>query len=195
MNRLYQVLLIVSSIGFSWMAMMILHEVGHVFHALLSGGVVVQVVLCPWEFSRTDVSPNPFPLFVAWGGAVWGVLLPIAAWIVTRTAARSYSYLAMFFAGFCCIANGAYIGAGSIVQAGDAGDMLRSGAAYWGLVVYGLVTVSMGLYLWNRLGIHFGLAASDGRVDRRAAIAMAIALAAVLAVEVVWTLFGPFSGS
>lgn len=188
MNRFFQVLLIVSSIGFSWLGMMILHEIGHVFHALVSGGNVVQVVLCPWEFSRTDVFPNPYPLFVAWGGAIWGVLMPISAWVVTKVAAPSHSYLAAFFAGFCCVANGAYIGAGSIVRAGDAGDMLRNGAAHWELLVYGLMAVAIGLHLWNGLGTHFGLGDSQGRVERRAAIITAIALTVVFAGQVVWTL-------
>jgi len=174
--------------------MMIVHEVGHVLHALLSGGNVVQVVLCPWEFSRTDVSPNPRPLFVAWGGAIWGVLIPLGAWIATKTALRSYSYLAAFFAGFCCVANGAYISAGSIAQAGDAGDMLRNGAAYWQLVSYGLVAMVVGLSLWNGLGPHYGLGDNQVRVDRRTAVAVAVAFAAVFAGEVAWTLCQPFSG-
>ncbi len=195
MNRSFQVLLIVSAVGFSWTAMTILHEIGHVFHAVLSGGNVVQVALSPWEFSRTDVLPNPSPLFVAWGGAVWGVLVPIAAWIVTRTTARSHSYLAAFFAGFCCIANGAYIGAGSIVQEGDAGDMLRNGAALWVLIVYGIAAVATGLRLWNGLGTHFGLGDGKARVERQTAVVVTIAFVAVVAGEVVWTLCQPFSGN
>lgn len=175
--------------------MTILHEIGHVFHAVLSGGNVVRVALSPWEFSRTDVLPNPSPLFVAWGGAVWGVLVPIAAWIVARTTARSHSYLAAFFAGFCCIANGAYIGAGSIVQEGDAGDMLRNGAALWVLIVYGITAVALGLYLWNGLGTHFGLGDGKARVERQTAVVVTIAFVAVVAGEVVWTLCRPFSGN
>ncbi|MBL7041797.1 MAG: hypothetical protein ISR77_24395 [Pirellulaceae bacterium] len=188
MNRFYQVLLIVTSVGFSWLAMMIVHEIGHVLHALLSGGYVTRVVLSPWEFSRTDVSPNPSPLFVAWGGAAWGVLLPIAIWSFTRIVARSYSYLAAFFAGFCCVVNGAYIGAGTIVHAGDAGDMLRYGAAYWQLVLYGLVATASGFYLWNGLGSYFGLGKGNGEVDKSATIAMVIACITVLLAEVAWTL-------
>ncbi len=194
MNRFFQVLLIGSLIGFSWMAMMIVHEIGHVLHALVSGGTVVQLVLSPWEFSRTDVSPNPCPLFVAWGGAVWGVLIPIVVWAIVKIVARPHSHLAAFFGGFCCVANGAYIGAGAILQAGDAGDMLRSGAASWTLITYGILVVSAGLYLWNGLGPHFGLGASGGRIDRRTAIVMAIALTVVFVGEVVWTMVHSISG-
>lgn len=195
MNRFFQVLLVGSLIGFSWMAMMIVHEIGHAFHALVSGGRVVQVVLSPWEFTRTDVSPNPYPLFVAWGGAVWGVLLPIAVWVITKAVVRPHAYLAAFFAGFCCIANGAYIGAGSIVQAGDAADMLRHGATPWVLVAYGILSFAAGLYLWNGLGPHFGLGASGGPVDKRTANVMAIALVVVFVGEVVWSIFQPIGGS
>jgi len=187
MERLYQVVLILATVIFSWLAMMVVHEVGHVIHALLSGGVVAKVVLCPWEFTRTDVSPNPAPLFVAWGGAIWGVVIPIALWLVARMVVSSYAYLMAFFAGSCCVANGAYIGVGSVGGAGDAGDLLRHGAVHWQLLVYGVTTVAVGLCFWNGLGPRFGLGESKGRIHRRAALAMAIAAAVILIGEIVWT--------
>src|SRR5262249_25255242 len=113
MTRLFQVLLIVSTILFSWLAMMAVHECGHVLHAWLSGGTVQQVVLHPLDISRTDVWPNPYPLFVAWGGAIWGCVIPLLVLAGVRGLRWPYWYLAAFFAGFCLIANGAYLGAGS----------------------------------------------------------------------------------
>ncbi|HYW78763.1 MAG TPA: hypothetical protein VE890_04265, partial [Thermoguttaceae bacterium] len=73
-GRFFQVLLIVAATGFSWLMMMVLHEAGHVLHAWLSGGHVVRVVLDPLSFSRTDVLPNPHPLWVVVGGPLWGCL-------------------------------------------------------------------------------------------------------------------------
>jgi hypothetical protein len=189
MERFYQVVLILATVVSSWLAMMVAHELGHVIHALISGGVVIKVVLCPWEFSRTDVSPNPAPLFVAWGGAIWGVLLPMLLWLAARLAVASFSYLTAFFAGFCCVANGAYIGVGSVGGAGDAGDLLRHGAAHWHLLLYGVTAVALGLWIWNGLGPRFGLGVSEGRVDRRASVAMAIAVAAILIGEIAWMAF------
>ena len=74
-----------------------------------------------------------------------------------------------FFAGFCLIANGCYIGVGSFGRIGDAGDMLRNGSPIWTLWLFGFVTFPLGLYLWNGLGTSFGLGSANGKVDRHAA--------------------------
>jgi hypothetical protein len=76
-----------------------------------------------------------------------------------------------FFAGFCLIANGAYIGIGSLGKIGDAGEMLRHGSPIWLLWLFGAVCSSFGLFLWNGLGPHFGLGAAAGKVNHRAAYA------------------------
>jgi hypothetical protein len=175
-DRLLQAVLIVSTLGFSWLAMMAVHELGHVLHLWATGGEVAHVVLHPLEFSRTDAATNPRPLAVAWGGAVWGCIIPLAIWGVATRVARQYSWLSAFFAGFCLIANGAYLAGGSFIAAGDAGDLLAHGAARWQLLLFGIPAVIGGLTLWNGLGPKFGLGASAGRVDRRAAIGMSAAL-------------------
>ena len=171
MKRLRQVLLIGSFLPLCWLAMMAVHELGHLTSAVATGGTVERVVLHPLTISRTDVSPNPHPLFVAWGGPILGILLPLALLAVFKAARLKWAYLPQFFAGFCLIANGAYIGAGSFSKAGDAGDMLRHGSPTWSLWLFGVVTLPLGLYLWNGLGPHFGLGAAAGKVDRRAAYA------------------------
>ena len=61
MNRFFQVLLIASTIGFSWLAMMAVHEFGHVLHLWVTGGTVDNVILHPLEISRTDPGKNPWP--------------------------------------------------------------------------------------------------------------------------------------
>ncbi len=111
MNRFFQALLIVSLAGLSWLSMMALHECGHVGHGWLSGAQLVRVALPPLGFSRTDLAANPHPLFVAWGGAVWGCLLPLVLLAAVRAGLPRYAYLAAWFAGFCLMANGAYLGA------------------------------------------------------------------------------------
>jgi hypothetical protein len=133
----------------AWLAMMALHETGHVLHARATGGDVERVLVPLLGFSRTDVAPNPRPLVVAWGGPVWGCLLPLvllAGAGVARRAVRP----AQTFAGFCLIANGAYIGLGPWMTAGDGRDLLRHGAPAASLVAFGVVAVSAGLYLGHR---------------------------------------------
>ncbi len=183
MNRLWQILLIISTIYLSWLLMMVVHEFGHVLHAWLSGGQVATVILHPLAFSRTDLSDNPHPLFVAWGGAVWGTMIPLLLWLIARLKKLPYGYLLTFFAGFCLIANGAYLAAGSFILAGDAGDLMRHGMPQWGLVLTGLPLCALGLYLWNNLGPSFGLGSVKGRVSRSAALLTCALLIVVIVVE------------
>jgi chitinase len=151
--------------------MMVLHELGHVLAAWATGGQVTDVVLHPLTISRTDVRPNPRPLLVAWGGAVVGCLAPLGLWLMVRIAAPRFAFLPRFFAGFCLIANGAYLAGGAFGRVGDAGDLLAHGAAVWQLVGFGLITTPIGLALWNGLGAHFGLGSANMRVDRTAVVA------------------------
>jgi hypothetical protein len=182
-SRIWQSLLIVFVVALSWLSMMAVHEFGHVLHALLSGGRVERVVLHPAEISRTDVSPNPHPQFVAWGGPIWGTVIPLGMLTVVWIAARPYRYLAAFFAGFCCLANGLYLGVGSFGGVGDAGDLLRHGAARWQLWLFGMPVSVLGLWLWNGLGTSFGFGSANGQVDRRVVVALAVALAATVLLE------------
>ena len=131
--------------------MQAVHEAGHVTGAWLTGGSVTRVVLHPLAISRTDVSPNPHPLLVAWAGPMVGVVLPLIAAGVWRLANLRYKALASFFAGFCLIANGLYIGAGSFAAIGDAGDLLRHGAPQIALLTFGSVSTALGLWIWHGL--------------------------------------------
>jgi len=132
--------------------MMLVHEFGHMIHAWVSGGVVSHLEFGLLEFSRTDFSHNPHPLFVAWGGAIWGCLIPLALVVASDRLGRRARWSARFFAGFCLIANGAYLGTGWTLMAGDAGDLVRLGPRPWHLVIFGVVTAGAGLYLWHGLG-------------------------------------------
>ncbi len=137
------------------------HETGHVLHAWLSGGHVERVAF-PWlGFSRTDVSLNPHPLFVAWGGALWGTLIPLALLALATASGFRLRRWVQFFTGFCLIANGAYSAAGSVISAGDAGDLMRYGAPQWQLIAVGTCAATVGLYLWHRLGVQHSVATGD----------------------------------
>lgn len=162
MNKL---LLIVTVMLGSWWGMMAVHEAGHVVGAWATGGVVKQIELRPWRISRTDVMPNPVPLVVAWAGPVVGVIAPLLLWGVVRVLPSPFAppprteegtatvlKLLRFFAGFCLIANGAYLAFGSIDAVGDAGDLLRHGAQPWQLWLFGAVCMPVGLWLWHGLG-------------------------------------------
>jgi hypothetical protein len=178
-------LLIVGTLTLSWLMMMAVHEAGHVLHARLSGGEVKQVVLQPLEFSRTDVDPNPRPLTVAWGGPIWGVLLPLLLWRLGEFLKLRWAYLLRFFAGFCLLANGAYIGVGWYSWVGDAGMIRALGTPIWEMIAFGLVCCGSGLYLWNGAGGKFGIGAAREEVAGSHVIGVSTALLVVVAVMIV----------
>ena len=102
MKRTDQIVLIGAFIGFSWLAMQAVHELGHVLGAVATGGQVTKVVLHPCTISRTDVHPNPHPLLVVWAGPVVGAALPLLAFLVARRQRQlhfpvSDNYTSLFF--------------------------------------------------------------------------------------------------
>lgn len=143
----------------SWLGMMAVHELGHVLHAAVSGGRVIGVVLSPLEISRTDVLPNPHPAFVAWGGVLWGSLLPMLWLAVTLRWFNRAIFVVSFFAGFCLVTNGVYLAAGSVFPAGDTRTLLwvamqnaeatRTPSVIFALT--GLPLAAAGIYIWHRL--------------------------------------------
>jgi hypothetical protein len=152
MQRLQQLSFIVCVLALSWFAMMAVHELGHVLGAVLTGGQVERVVLHPLAISRTDVSPNPSPAVVVWFGPLVGCLVPAAGCLLIPRRIAIARNVASFFAGFCLIANGAYISVDSLDRVGDCGEMIRSGSPFWTLPAFGAVTIPLGAFLWHRLG-------------------------------------------
>ena len=148
--RLLRILLhFVGLFWLCWQGMQVVHEMGHVLGAFLTGGTVSTLDLHPLRISRTDVSPNPHPLVVIWMGPLWGVLAPLALWGVVRRVGSSWNRHFQFFAGFCLIANGAYRGSAVLEPVGDAADLLQHGAGAWQLLLFAAITVPAGLLLWD----------------------------------------------
>lgn len=123
---------------------MAVHELGHIVATYATGGTVIDVVLEPLSISHTEYGELPYPGIVVWAGPIIGSLLPLAAIPAGK--------IGQFFAGFCLVANGAYIGLGSVPSIGDCALMLLTGTPKWAMWIFGLVTVPSGLYLWHRLG-------------------------------------------
>lgn len=183
MDRVIRAVLVIAALGFSWLVMQAVHEFGHVLHAWMSGGKVAVVVLHPLAISRTDVSPNPSPAFVAWGGAIWGDLIPLAGWLIARRCSWSRAHFAALFASFCLVANGAYLFVGSFDQIGDAGDLLNHGMPIVSLWLFGATSLAGGLIIWHRHGTDFGLWRVDRAPDLPAIIALVFATCAMVIAE------------
>ena len=155
-RRAARLLLLPPLLYASWLGMMAVHELGHVLHAWLSNATVSAVRIPLAGFSVTEFSTNPRPHFVAWGGAVWGCVLPVAVWAVFRLRRWPGRSLAQFFAGFCLVTNGVYLGVGWTRGAGDAGDLLAYGTPVWAMIAFGVCATGTGLYLWHLLGLKEG---------------------------------------
>jgi hypothetical protein len=179
MPQRLQLILIASTLVGSWLGMQAVHELGHVLGAWATGGRVERVVLHPFTISRTDLADNPRPLVVTWAGPIIGVLGPVLLWAAAAGLRVPGAFVLRFFAGFCLLANGLYIGVGSFDGVGDCGDLLRHGAARWHLWLFGAATAPVGLWLWHRQGPAFGLA--GGRVPAGVAYTTLVTCLALLA--------------
>lgn len=178
-----QFLLIVTLLPLCWLSMMAVHEGGHFLCARLTNGTVTSVVLHPLAISRTDVMPNPQPLIVCWGGPALGCAAPLILWGICRMLNARFAFLARFFAGFCLIANGAYIGFGSFEGVGDAGELLRLGMSppmLWG---FGLLTIPTGFWVWHGAGADFGFGPHAKALDPAAPKLTAILLIVIVVME------------
>jgi hypothetical protein len=185
LQHLHQSVLIVSTLLASWLGMQAVHEAGHVLGALATGGRVAKVVLHPLTISRTDLSHNPSPLVVVWAGPVVGVVVPLIGWGAAAALRMPGAFVLRFFAGFCLLANGAYIAFGSFDRVGDCGEMLRHGSPLWSLWLFGAVTMPAGLWLWHRQGPHFGLGVAKGQVNPGVAYASLVVCAVLLTLGLV----------
>lgn len=136
----------------SWYAMMAVHEAGHCLGAVVTGASIENVEIPIVGFSRTDVSGSLHPLIVVWGGPVFGAVAPLVLLLLVNRVGGRVGHGIRFFIGFCLLANGAYIGVGAFLRAGDCQDMLKYGSPLWLLVGFGVVASMAGMFVWHRMG-------------------------------------------
>ena len=160
-GRVRQILLLATFLPWCWWMMMVVHEAGHVLAAWLTGAAVERVVLHPLAISQTILGDNPNPLIVSWAGPLVGSVLPLLIWLLLLKTRLDVAAFARFFAGFCLVANGAYLGVGAWSGEGDAGDLMVAGAALWQLVAFGVVCWATGLWLWHGLAPAMGMSRGD----------------------------------
>ena len=90
--------------------------------------------------------------------------------------------------GFCLVANGLYLGVGSIEGVGDCGDLLLHGSPIWMLWLFGVVTTPFGFALWHGQARHFGWGKAAEPLDRRIVAESVVVCTALV-------LFGLFLGN
>jgi hypothetical protein len=184
---MYRAIFLCSLLIGCWLWMQIVHEAGHVCGAWLTGSTVKRVVLHPLAISRTEVEDTTQPLVVIWAGPIFGCIVPLLLWWIAVGVKSSVAFVFRFFAGFCLIANGAYLAAGSFDGIGDCGDLLRHGTPIWVLWLFGLVTIPAGLYLWHRQGEHFGMGHHSKPIPPFLAWSISAVAVATIIAELIWS--------
>jgi hypothetical protein len=120
--------------------MITIHELGHILGGWCSGGILQEYDLVPWRIPFSLFAPNPHPLITLWSGPILGAGLPLLlAWFIRRN-------WAWFVAYFSLLANGSYLAIGwySGDRYLDTIQLLNQGAHPFAIVLYCLVTISVG---------------------------------------------------
>ena len=68
-------------------------------------------------------------------------------------------------------------------EGADSIVMTHNGSPVWTLVLFGLCTVPLGLFLWHKQGTHFGFSSAKGVVDGKATAVSACLLVALVLIE------------
>jgi hypothetical protein len=179
LRRCHQILLVVSILWLSWLTMMLVHECGHVLGALATRGQVRRVVWHPAVISRTDVRPNPHPLIEVWAGPIFGSAVPFVVAAAASLLRLRVAYLSWVIAGFCLIANGAYIAIGASHPIGDAQELVAHGMARWPMGVFGSIAVATGFWIWHRVSPRLGFGPLPAEISARHAY-LTLAVAATM---------------
>jgi hypothetical protein len=180
-------LLIVTLVPLCWLGMQIVHEAGHVLAAWTTGAEVTAVVLHPLAISRTDVASAQYPQVIVWSGPLLGIAAPVLVWALAAWRGWPSAPLWRFFAGFCLVANGVYIGSGAINPVGDAADLLRLGTPRWLLALFGLLTTPAGIALWHRQARHLGWGTHAKQPAVRSVWTVMFLLVLVVVAELLWS--------
>lgn len=146
-----------SLIAMVWWQMQTVHELGHILAALSLNEQIAEINLHPLQLSHTLLESHHYSTIFLWSGPLFGVLLPFALWQLSCFYKRDWSHVLRFYAGFCLIANGAYLGSAAISAVGDAKDLLNQRVPDYYLFTFGAITIPVGFWLWNGQGAKFGL--------------------------------------
>jgi len=160
-HRTTSCILIATWLPFCWLAMQLLHELGHLVAAWRLGVEIVQFHFGLLTVSHTmldDAGQSQATLLATtWAGPMAGMILPLVIWGIVALFRLREAFLARFLAGFCLVANGCYLLCGPADGYADTGILLANGAMRWQLTVVGIIGITLGFLLWNRQGNNFAI--------------------------------------
>ena len=182
-HRATACILIATWLLFCWLAMQLLHELGHLFVAWWLGVEVVQFHFGLLTISHTMINEagqsQATLLAITWAGPVVGMALPLVIWGIVALFRFQEAFLARFLAGFCLVANGCYLLCGTTDGYADTGVLLANGAMRWQLIVAGIIGVVPGFLIWNRQGNNFGIGQTPQQIRWQSIAASVICLVAI----------------
>ena len=169
MQRFHQLLFAVSLVALGWLAMMAVHEPAMRRRHRHRRRCSTRRSPSAHDLANAASPRNPRPAIVVWLGPIVGCALPLAVSAMIPQRHSFVGKVAGFFAGFCLIANGAYLSIGAFDRVGDCGEMLRTGTPFWVMLAFGAVTIPLGLYRWHALGSILGFIHDPSAVTPRMA--------------------------
>ncbi|MCL2348735.1 MAG: hypothetical protein FWC50_10805 [Planctomycetaceae bacterium] len=185
-NRIVSFVLIITFLPFCWLAMQAVHETGHVIGALMHDVSVEYVLLGPLTISQTITGETEHKRIITWLGPVFGVIFPVALWLMARLFQWPELFLFRFFAGFCLVANGVYLLFGPVDGLTDTGVLLSYGASRWQLILFGVIATVAGFLLWHGQSNDFGIGKQPKAVQYRTVLISSTLLLLIIFVEIVF---------
>ncbi|QDU88347.1 hypothetical protein Pla175_17220 [Pirellulimonas nuda] len=150
-----RLLLAVPAAAWCWLAMMFVHELGHVVAGWLTGGRIAHVELRPGRLSHTLVLPNPWPTAVVWSGIIVGWLTPQIALALRPICWMRIGLVAEFWAGFCLLAGGVYLAVGGGTPLTDTEQLVALGWPLPMLIAIGAAVAVIGYVRARSASVRF----------------------------------------
>lgn len=140
LNNVRHILTLLAGYAVGIHVAVMLHELGHAFGALVSGGRVTGVHMgAPLPFGYVLPRASDSFLYV-WGGVGFGLLFTLGPLAIARffSAGSTGRFVALTATALGLAHNAFYLVVGAVVPFGDAEDMIRLGAPRGVLLLLGL---------------------------------------------------------
>ena len=152
-------LLLLGSVALSYNLSTLVHELGHVFAALLTDGSVEAIVIHPFSWSYS-FSYSENELLHSAGGVLLGSLFGIVIFFGLRRCSKAGLLHLLLLGPFPLIENGEYLIVDTLMQSGgDAISLAALGVPRFIILVAGLILLIAGLIMAYSIARRTGLLA------------------------------------
>jgi hypothetical protein len=149
--------LLFGSFAFAYNVVVVLHEIGHVVGAWLTGGQTHSLVVHPFSTSSVEVNPDPRPLVTHIAGILAPPLVGLALFRGLRPFLSPALLPLLLVPSIAWASSGLYLLVGAALQAGDALVLMQQGVPRTLLFAAGVACVPVSAHLAQRLFPLLGL--------------------------------------